>query len=62
VGVSLSTRDQAAYLSDVVTAGRHPHLAAALAARPPEDDPAESLFDRVITRVLTGLLRQDTPS
>ncbi|MEV0400428.1 TetR/AcrR family transcriptional regulator [Actinoallomurus sp. NPDC050550] len=55
-------RDQAAYLSEVVKAGRHPHLAAALAARPPEDDPAESLFDRVITRVLTGLLRQDTPS
>jgi hypothetical protein len=47
---------QAAYLSQVAAAGRHPHLAAALAAGPSEES-GESLFERVLARVLTGLLR-----
>jgi hypothetical protein len=35
-----------------------PHLAAALADQPAEGDPAqpEPLFDRAMTRILTGLL------
>ncbi|MFB7669221.1 TetR/AcrR family transcriptional regulator [Kitasatospora sp. NPDC056138] len=50
-------RSQAAYLADVVTAGRHPHLASALTASSPDRaDPGEPLFDRVLTRVLAGLL------
>ena len=52
-------QDQTVYLREVVTAGRHPHLAAALATRPPEADPVEPLFDRVVARVLTGLLQPD---
>ncbi|GAA4624304.1 TetR/AcrR family transcriptional regulator C-terminal domain-containing protein [Actinoallomurus vinaceus] len=54
-------REQTAYLSEALKAGRHPHLAAALATRPPEAEPAESLFDRVVARVLTGLLHPGTP-
>ncbi len=47
---------QAEFLSAVVAAGRHPHLAAATSdadAGPPGED---DLFDRVLPRVLTGLL------
>ena len=47
----------ARYLLQVVTAGAHPQLAAALADQPA--GPAagqEPLFDRAMTRILTGLL------
>jgi AcrR family transcriptional regulator len=48
---------QTAYLATVLQAGRHPHLAAALAAATDaEPTPAEELFDRVVTRVLSGLV------
>ncbi|WP_412543517.1 TetR/AcrR family transcriptional regulator C-terminal domain-containing protein [Longispora sp. K20-0274] len=49
---------QAEYLTQVVMAGRHPHLIAAFTAEPPggEQEPPELLFDRVLTRVLRGLL------
>ena len=43
----------ASYLLDVVAGGQHPQLAAALADQVP---PAEPLFDRALTRILTGLL------
>jgi AcrR family transcriptional regulator len=49
----------AGYLLQIAAAGRHPLLAAALADRPDADsDPAqhEPLFDRAMTRILTGLL------
>jgi AcrR family transcriptional regulator len=48
----------AAYLIQIVAAGQHPHLAAALADQPAEGDlaPQEPLFDRAMTRILTGLL------
>lgn len=44
----------AGYLMDIVAGGQHPQLAAALAEPPGE--PAEPLFDRALTRILTGLL------
>ncbi|WP_439680782.1 TetR/AcrR family transcriptional regulator [Embleya sp. MST-111070] len=51
---------QAEYLTRVAMAGRHPHLAAALAGQPPAaEDSTEALFDRVITRLLIGLLSPD---
>ncbi|MFI6585225.1 TetR/AcrR family transcriptional regulator [Embleya sp. NPDC050493] len=51
---------QAAYLTHIATSGRHPHLAAAFAAQGADDDePVEHLFDRIVTGVLTGLLRPD---
>jgi AcrR family transcriptional regulator len=50
-------RAQAAYLGQVVTAGHHPHLAAALASPPPGQEPGAPLFDRVLTRVLKGLIQ-----
>ncbi|HTP15215.1 MAG TPA: TetR/AcrR family transcriptional regulator C-terminal domain-containing protein [Streptosporangiaceae bacterium] len=48
----------AGYLLQTAAAGQHPHLAAALADRPAGGDPAqpEPLFDRAMTRILTGLL------
>jgi hypothetical protein len=48
----------AAYMVQIVTAGQHPHLAAAMADQPAAGDPApqEPLFDRAMTRILTGLL------
>jgi hypothetical protein len=48
----------AADLAQIVTAGQHPHLAAALADQPAAGDPArqEPRFDRAMTRILTGLL------
>jgi AcrR family transcriptional regulator len=47
----------AGYLLRIAAAGQHPHLAAALADQP-ADSPAqhEPLFDRAMTRILTGLL------
>ena len=48
----------AGYLLQIAAAGQHPHLAAALADQPAGGDPAqdEPLFDRAMTRILTGLL------
>jgi hypothetical protein len=48
----------AGYLVRIAAAGQHPHLAAALADQPADGDPAqqEPLFDRAMTRILTGLL------
>ncbi len=46
----------AGYLMDIVAAGQHPQLAAALAEPPGEPDP---LFDRALTRIVTGLLPGD---
>jgi AcrR family transcriptional regulator len=48
----------AAYMVQVVAAGQHPHLAAAVADQPAAVEPApqEPLFDRALTRILTGLL------
>jgi AcrR family transcriptional regulator len=50
---------QAEYLTQVVASGDHPHLAAALgsAATDAEQEAPEQLFDRFLTRVLTGLLQ-----
>ncbi|MGK4578908.1 TetR/AcrR family transcriptional regulator C-terminal domain-containing protein [Kitasatospora sp. HPMI-4] len=48
-------RAQAGYLAYVAAEGGHPHLAGALAAGTP--GAGEPVFDRVLTRVLTGLLR-----
>ena len=48
----------ACYLLQIAAAGQHPHLAAALADQPAGGDPTqqEPLFDRAMTRILTGLL------
>jgi hypothetical protein len=48
----------AGYLSQIAASGQHPHLAAALTGQPTDGDPAqhEPLFDRAMTRILTGLL------
>jgi AcrR family transcriptional regulator len=48
----------AGYLLPIAAAGQHPHLAAALADQPAPDDRGqrEPLFERAMTRVLTGLL------
>jgi AcrR family transcriptional regulator len=49
---------QAEFLASVVARGRHPHLAAAF-ADPGSPDTAADLLDRVLPRVLTGLLDTD---
>jgi AcrR family transcriptional regulator len=48
----------AAYLTGIVSAGLHPHLAAALAEVTASGGPAsnEEMFDRAMTRILAGLL------
>jgi AcrR family transcriptional regulator len=48
----------AGYLLQISAGGQHPHLAAALADPPADGDPIsdEPLFDRAMTRILTGLL------
>jgi len=48
----------AGYLLQIAAAGQHPYLAAALADQPAGGDPAEHepLFDRAMTRILTGLI------
>jgi hypothetical protein len=48
----------AGYLVQIAAAGAHPHLAAALTDQPAAGAPAqdEPLFDRAMTRILTGLL------
>jgi AcrR family transcriptional regulator len=53
----------AGYLLHVAADGDHPHLAAALADQPAAADPAqhEPVFDRAMTRILTGLLPPPEP-
>ena len=48
----------AGYLLQIAAAGQHPYLAAALADQPAGGAPAEHepLFDRAMTRILTGLI------
>jgi AcrR family transcriptional regulator len=45
----------ASYLVHIAADGQHPYLAAALAGQPAAAQP-EPLFDRAMTRILTGLL------
>jgi AcrR family transcriptional regulator len=47
---------QAEFLTAVVTAGEHPHLAAAFAGRAPGPTGDDDLIDRILPRVLAGLL------
>lgn len=51
------------YLWDQAAAGRHPHLAAALADQSAAVGPAagEPMFDRAMTRILNGLLQPAHP-
>ena len=57
-------RSLAGYLLPIAAAGRHPHLAAALAGRPGSGDgdgggggaPEQPVFDRAMSRILAGLL------
>jgi AcrR family transcriptional regulator len=53
----------AAYLTGIVSAGRHPHLAAALAGASASEGPAsqEDVFDSAMTRILAGLLSPSKP-
>jgi len=48
----------AGYLLKIAAAGQHPHLAAALADQPAGTGPAQDapMFDRAMTRILTGML------
>jgi hypothetical protein len=50
---------KAEYLTQVAMAGHHPHLAAALTGQPAEAEESLESFDRILTRVLTGLLQPD---
>jgi AcrR family transcriptional regulator len=52
-------RAQVEFLGSVAAAGRHPHLAAALADPRPAPDTGTDLVDRVLPRVLAGLLDTD---
>ena len=62
-GQTLSQWQQAQkeYLARVSTSGRFPHLAAALTptGSTGEPQPPDALFDRILTRVLTGLLQPE---
>lgn len=49
----------AGYLVQVVADGQHPHLAEALADAADGGDTRETLFDRAMNRILTGLLSGD---
>ena len=53
----------AAYLTAIVSAGQHPHLAAALAEAHASGSPAskEDMFDSAMTRILAGLLSPPAP-
>lgn len=48
---------QAAYLTHIAAEGRHPHLAAAFTRQTRTPEPVDDLFTRIVTGVLTGLLR-----
>lgn len=50
---------QADFLGAVVTAGQHPHLAATVQDLTPSPHGADDLLDRVLPRVITGLLAPD---
>jgi len=52
------------YLLQIAAAGQHPHLAAALAGLAAGGDPGEQepMFDRAMTRILTGLLPPVRPA
>jgi AcrR family transcriptional regulator len=50
---------QAEFLGAVVTAGQHPHLAATVQDLTPTPDGTDDLLDRVLPRVITGLLAAD---
>jgi AcrR family transcriptional regulator len=47
---------QAEFLGAVVRAGHHPHLAATMADLTPTPEGTDDLIDRVLPRVITGLL------
>jgi AcrR family transcriptional regulator len=53
-----SQRTLADYLTRAVAGGQYPHLATALTPRPGDPRPSrpETMFDRTLTRILTGLL------
>ena len=53
----------AAYLTGIVSAGQHPHLAAALAEAPAPDAARSQadVFDSAMTKILAGLLSTATP-
>jgi len=54
----------ASYLMQIAAAGQHPHLAAALAGQdggPADAGPQGPLFERAMTRILTGLLPPALP-
>ena len=53
----------ATYLTGIVSAGQHPHLAAALAEASASGGPAsqEDAFDSAMTRILAGLLSPAAP-
>jgi AcrR family transcriptional regulator len=50
---------QAEFLGAVVVAGEHPHLAAAVQDLTPLTEGSDDLIDRVLPRVITGLLATD---
>lgn len=54
----------AGYLLQVAATGQHPYLANALTTQPPDPRPGpeEPLFDRAMTRILTGLLPSARPT
>ncbi|MEK8144589.1 TetR/AcrR family transcriptional regulator C-terminal domain-containing protein [Streptomyces sp. M10(2022)] len=57
-GIPQWQQAQAEYLTQVAMAGHQPHLATALTGQPLEaEESPESLFNRILTRVLTGLLQ-----
>jgi AcrR family transcriptional regulator len=58
-GVSGTQAAAGAYLAHVVARGEHPHLAAALGDRRTVDD---DLFERVVVRILDGLIADDIVS
>jgi AcrR family transcriptional regulator len=47
---------QAEFLGAVIVAGEHPHLAATVQALTPTPEDTDDLIDRVLPRVITGLL------
>jgi hypothetical protein len=50
---------QAQFLRAVLTAGQHPHLAATLQDLTPTPEGTGELIDRVLPRVINGLLEGD---
>ncbi|HYO19126.1 MAG TPA: TetR/AcrR family transcriptional regulator C-terminal domain-containing protein, partial [Dermatophilaceae bacterium] len=50
---------QAEFLGAVLVAGEHPHLAATVRDLAPAPEGTDDLIDRVLPRVITGLLAAD---